>query len=115
MKTVLHENLEIENFQRFFETLKHEHPEVLGAEWDTQKKRLKVFYEDAATKLTDDSIRALKIPTVLRFRKKIAVLTIQNATVKMITENEFTVETNDPESVKKEIRKTFSEFEEVTP
>jgi hypothetical protein len=113
MKTTIHENIEIEDFPRFYETMRHDHPEILGAEWDKEKRRIKIFYADAATELTDDAIRTLKIPTVLKFRKKIDVPTISNATVTVISENEFMIETFKPETVRKEVKEKLSEFEEV--
>jgi len=115
MKTVVHENIDIEDFPRFFTALKREHPEVSGAEWNNEKRILKVFYQDGTRELTDKAIKTFKTPTILRFKKKIDVPIISNATVTAINENEFTVETHDVESVRKEVKKTFSEFEEVTP
>ena len=116
MKTITHENMEIEDFNRFFIALKREHPDVLGAEWDKEKRVLKVFYEDAATELTDGAINTLKIPTVLRFKKKIEAPKIDapNVSVTVISENEFLVETHDPETARQEIKKTLTQFEEVT-
>jgi len=115
MKTVIYENINIEKFRQFFTTLRREHPQILGAEWDERKRILKIFYEDAATEVTKETIRSVKIPTILRFKKKFEAPKIDasNVSVTAISENEFTVETHEPETVRKEIKKTFIEFEEV--
>lgn len=115
MKNVVHENMEIEDFNRFFIFLKRDHPEIMGAEWNKEKRILKVFYQYAATELTDDAIRTLKIPTVLRFKKKVEPPKIDapNAIVTAISENEFIVETFDVENTKREIKEKLIEYEEV--
>jgi len=114
MKTVVHENIDIENFQCFFTVLKRDHPEVLGSEWDKEKQRLKIFYRDDATEIAEEDIRNLKIPTTLRFRKKVEAPKIDasNVLVSALNENEFIVETFDADAVRKEIEKKFVEFEE---
>jgi hypothetical protein len=115
MKTITHENIDVADFQRFFVVLKREHPKVLGAEWNKEQRVLKVFYEDAATALTDHTISTLKIPTVLRFKKKLEAPKINapNAIVTTISENEFIIETFNPETARKEVKEKLSEFEEV--
>jgi hypothetical protein len=113
MKTVTHENMKIEDFNRFFISLKREHPEIMGAEWDEKNRKLKIFYEDGATELTDDAISALKIPTVLRFKKKTTLPKLDTGTVVIATGNEVVVETFDVEATRKEIEKKLTEFEEV--
>jgi hypothetical protein len=113
MKTVAHENLEIENFGDWFDTIHKQHSEIIGAEWDKEKKVLKVFYEDNATELTEETLKNLKIPTVLRFRKKVAPPKLDSAAVVSATENEFTVETFDAAASRKEIKQKLTEFEEV--
>lgn len=112
MKTVVHENMKIEDFNRFFISLKRDHPEILGAEWNKEKRILKVFYEDGATEIAEEDIRNLRIPTILRFKKKIAVPTISNATVTAISENEIIVECFDADAVRKEVEKKLMEYEE---
>jgi hypothetical protein len=115
MKTVTHENMEIEDFNRFFISLKRDHPKIMGAEWDEKNRKLKIFYEDGATELTDDAIRTLKIPTVLRFRKKVEVPKIDapNVLISALNENEFVVETFDAEALRKEVKQKLVQFEEV--
>ena len=113
MKTAKHENLEIENFQDWYNTIHKQHPEILGAEWDKEKKLLKVFYQDGATELSEETLLNLNIPTVLRFRKKVALPKLDSAAVVSATENEFTVETFDSEAVRKEVKQKLTEFEEV--
>lgn len=114
MKTVTHEELEIKNFEDWFNTIHKQHPEILGAEWDLEKKLLKVFYQDGATELTKETLQNLKIPTVLRFRKKVTPPKLDTATVSIsATENAFTIETHDPENARKEIKQKLTEFEEV--
>jgi len=113
MKTATHENLEIENFPEWYVYLHKQHPEILGAEWDKEKKLLKIFYEDGTTELAEDELKTLKIPTVLRFRKKATPPKLDTATVSIsATENEFTIETHDPENARKEIKLKLGEFEE---
>ena len=114
MKTTIHENIQIEDFPRFYETLKRQNPEILGAEWDKEKRILKVFYEDGATELAEETLKTLKIPTVLRFRKKVEAPKIDasNVSVTAISENEFIVETFDADAVRKEVEKKLMEFEE---
>jgi hypothetical protein len=85
----------------------------LGAEWDKEKKLLKVFYQDGATELSEEVLQNLKVPTVLRFKKKATSLKLDAATVVSATENDFTIETHDPENARKEIKQKLSEFEEV--
>jgi len=111
MKTVEHQNIQIENFQNFYAYLHKEHPEIMGAEWDSEKKLLKIFYPDNATELTSETLQKLQVPTILIFRKKISQISITNATT--INENEFTVETFDPENTRNEVKKKYPEFEET--
>jgi len=107
-------NLQIENFQNFYNALHRQYPEILGAEWDKEKKLLKIFYEDKTTPLTLETLQNLQIPTLLRFRKKITSPDIADATVTAISENEFTVETQQPEEVRKKVKEKYPEFEEST-
>jgi hypothetical protein len=109
MKT--YENLEIEDFQRFYEYLHKTHSGILGAEWDKEAKILKIFYEDNATELTIEQLKNVQIPTLLRFRKKIPQIDIPNATA--INENEFQVETLKVEDIRKKVKEKYPEFEEV--
>jgi hypothetical protein len=111
MKTTTHENLAIENFQRFYAQLHKTHSGVLGAEWDGTKKILKMFHEDNATELTIEQLKNVQIPTLLRFRKKIPQIDIPNATT--ISENEFIVETFDAETSRKKVKEKYPEFEEI--
>jgi hypothetical protein len=107
--------IQLENFERFFEYLHSQHPEIMGAEWDSDKQTLKIHYEDKATPLTLEALQNLQIPTVLKFRKKVTPpdLGIADTTVKAITENEFTVETQQPEEVRKKVKELYTEFEEI--
>lgn len=113
MKTIEHKNMNIEDFQHFYSYLRKQHPEILGAEWDKEKKLLKVFYEDGAVELPEEVLRNLRIPTVLRFRKKVTPPKLDSAAVSIsATENEFTVETFDAEAVRKEVKQKLIEYEE---
>jgi len=107
-------NLQIENFQNFYNALHRQYPEILGAEWNKEKKLLKIFYEDKTTSLTLETLQNLQIPTLLRFRKKITSPDIADATVTAISENEFTVETQQPEEVRKKVKEKYPEYEEST-
>lgn len=69
-KTVTYEGLEIENFMEWYARLHKTHPDLLGATWDKEKKLLSVFYQDGATELSEDELKTLKIPTILRFREE---------------------------------------------
>jgi hypothetical protein len=109
MKT--YENLEIEDFQRFYEYLHKTHSGILGAEWDKERKTLKIFYEDNATELTIEELKNMQIPTLLRFRKKIPQIDIPNATA--TSENEFIVETLNVEAVRKKVKEKYADFEEI--
>jgi len=111
MKTTTHENLEIENFPKWLMQLHKTHSGILGAEWDSEKKILKIFYEDNATELTIEELKNLQIPTVLIFHKKLPKIDIPNVTV--VSENEFTVETFDVETSRKKVKEKYPEFEEV--
>lgn len=111
MKTTTHENLQIEDFQRFYEQLHKTHSGILGAEWDKERKTLKIFYEDTAKKLTIEELKNIQIPTILRFRKKTPKIDVPNATV--ISENEFIVETLNVEDVRKKVKEKYPEFEEI--
>lgn len=113
MKTTVHEDVQIENFGDWFNTIHKQHPEIIGAEWDSQKRILKVSYQDGATELTKEALQNLKIPTVLRFKKKATPPKLDTASVVSATENEFAVETFDTEAVRKEIKQKLIEFEEV--
>jgi hypothetical protein len=112
MKTAEHKNMNIEHFQQFYSYLHKQHPEILGAEWNSQERILKVFYEDTATELAEEVLLNLKIPTVLKFRKKVAPPKLDAAVIVSATENEFTVETFDVEAVKKEVKEKLIEYEE---
>lgn len=112
MKTIEYENMQIEDFQQFYVHLHKQHPEIMGAEWNKETKLLKVFYEDGTTELSEEVLRNVKIPTVLRFRKKVALPKLNTATVISATENELVIETHDLEATRKEVKK-LTEFEEV--
>ena len=105
--------MNIEHFQQFYSYLHKQHPEILGAEWDSQKKLLKIFYDDNATELTEEALKNIQIPTVLKFRKKVTPPKLDAAAVVSATENEFTVETFDAEALRKEVKEKLTEFEEV--
>jgi len=111
MKTTTHENLEIENFKEWYNAIHKQHPEILGAEWDKERKTLKIFCEDSAKELTTEELKNIQIPTLLRFRKKIPQIDIPNATA--ISENEFIVETLNIEDVRKKVKEKYADFEEV--
>jgi hypothetical protein len=111
MKTVEHKNMQIEDFQQFYSYLHKQHPEILGAEWDSQKKLLKVFYEDNSTELTNEELKNIQIPTILRFRKILPKIDIPNATP--ISENTFQVDTFDAETTRKAVKAKYPEFEEM--
>lgn len=110
MKTAEH-TIQIENFTEWYAYLHKQHPEILGAEWDKEAKLLKIFYPDTTTELTQETLENFKIPTILRFRKKLTPPTIPNATA--ISENEFIVETFDVKTTREEVRKKYADFEEV--
>jgi len=112
MKTTTHENLEIENFENWYNTIHKQHPKILGAEWDKKRKTLKIFYEDNATELTTEELKNIQIPTLLRFRKKFPQIDIPNTTT--INENEFLVETFDITDIRKKVKEKYPEFEEVS-
>jgi len=116
MKTTTHKNLEIENFEPWYRTIHKQHPEILGAEWNKEQKILKIFYQDEATELTEETLKNLTIPTVLRFRKKVVPpkIDVADTTVTAIGENEFVVETFTPQLIREEVKKKYSEFEEVS-
>ena len=111
MKTIEHINMQIEDFRNFYNALHKQHPEILGVEWDGEKKTLRIFYKDNATELTEETVRNVKIPTLLKFRKKLPKIDIPNATP--ITENEFIVETLDVETSRKKVKEKYPEFEET--
>jgi hypothetical protein len=114
MKITKHEDMRIENFGDWFNTIHKQHPEILGAEWDSQNKVLKIFYQDGATELSKETLQNLKIPTVLTFRKKVTPPKLDSAAaVVSATENEFTVETFDVENTRKEAKQKLPDFEEV--
>jgi hypothetical protein len=114
MKIVEHKNMQIDNYGNWFEYVHKQHPEILGAEWNKEKKLLKVFYEDNATELTEEALKNIEIPTILRFRKKVTPPKLDAATVSIsATENEFTVETFDAEAVRKEVKQKLTDFEET--
>jgi len=113
MKTVEHKNIRIEDFQPFYSYLHKQHPEILGAEWDDQKKLLKIFYQDGSTELSQDDLKTLKIPTVFKFRKKVTPPKLDAAIVVSATENEFTVETFDADALRKEVKEKLIEYEEA--
>jgi len=114
MKTITHENLEIEDFTEWYAQLHKTHSGIMGAEWDKEAKVLKIFYDDTATELTEAELGRMKIPAILRFRKKVISPKLDSATVVSATENELIVETFDAESVRKEIKSKLSEFEEAS-
>ena len=115
MKTIQYDNLEIENFERFYQYLHKKFEGILGAEWDEESKTLKITYEDSATELSIETLKNLQLPSILRFKKKIAKpdLDIPNTTVTTINENEFVVETFNIEAVRAKIKQIFPNFEEV--
>jgi len=111
MKTIEHKNMQIEKFEEFYSYLHKSHPEILGAEWNSQKKLLKIFYDDNATELTEEALKNIQIPTVLRFRKTLPKIDIPNATA--TNENAFQVETLDVETTRKTVKEKYPDFEEV--
>jgi hypothetical protein len=111
MKTTIHENLQIENFGDWFNTIHKQHPEIIGGEWDKEKKILKVVYEDGAAELTKEELKNIPIPTILTFRKTLPKIDIPNATA--TSENEFQVESFDVKTARKTVKEKYPEFEEV--
>jgi hypothetical protein len=111
MKTTTHENLEIEDFTQWYPQLHKTHSGILGAEWDKDRKTLKVFYKDDAIELTIEELKNIQIPTILRFRKKILQIDIPNAIA--TSETEFQVETFNTETIRKAVKEKYPEFEEV--
>jgi len=111
MKTAIHENLEIENFSDWYVQLHKTHSGIMGAEWDKEKKLLKVFYEENATELTKEELKNIPIPTILTFRKTPPKIDIPNATA--TSENEFQVECFDVKTSRKTVKEKYPEFEEV--
>lgn len=111
MKTATHENIEIENFEDWYNATHKQHPEIIGAEWDKEKKLLKVFYEDTATELTKEELENVPIPTILTFRKTPPKIDIPNATA--TSDNEFSVESFDVETTRKTAKEKYPKFEEV--
>jgi hypothetical protein len=112
MKTAIHENLEIENFSDWYVQLHKTHSGIMGAEWDKEKKLLKVFYEDNTTQLTKEELKNIPIPTILTFRKTPPKIDIPNATA--TSENEFQVESFDVKTSCKTVKEKYPEFEEVS-
>lgn len=112
MKTAQY-TLTLENFQEWYRTAHKQHAGILGAEYD--KGKLKIFYKDTATPLTQEQLDQVKIPTVLKFRKKVTPpdLGVADTTVKATSENEFTVETQQPEEVRKKVKENYKDFEEI--
>jgi len=111
MKTITHENIEIENFTDWYVQLHKTHSGIMGAEWDKEKKLLKLFYEDSATELTKEELKNIPIPTILTFRKTPPKIDIPNATA--VSENEFRVESFDVKTSRKTVKEKYPEFEEV--
>ena len=109
MKTTQYDSLEIENFERFYEYLHKKFEGILGAEWDKETKTLKIFYEDKTTELPLETLQKLKLPTILRFKKKVSVpvIDVPDTVVTSSNENEFVVETFDVEAVRKTLDKSF--------
>jgi len=111
MKTLKHENVEIENFEDWYNATHKQHPEISGAEWDKEKKLLKIFYEDNATELTKEDLKNIPIPTILTFRKTPPKIDIPNAIA--TSENEFQVESFDVKTSRKTVKEKYPEFEEI--
>jgi hypothetical protein len=111
MKTITHEKLEIENFTDWYIQLHKTHSGIMGAEWDKEKKLLKVFYQDGTTELTKEELKNIPIPTILTFRKTPPKIDIPNATA--TSENEFQVESFDVKTSRKTVKEKYPEFEEV--
>jgi hypothetical protein len=104
--------MQIEDFLHFYATLNKQHPEILGAEWDKEKKLLKVFYREDATELSEEELKNIPIPTILTFRKTPPKIDIPNAAA--TSENEFQVESFDVKTTRKTVKEKYPEFEEVT-
>ena len=113
MKTKTYENVNIENFEQWSSHIHKKHKEIFGTNYN--KQTLKIFYEDNAQELTIEEIKNIQIPTILKFRKKITPpdLDIADTTVTAISENEFTVETQQPEEARKKVKEKYVEFEEI--
>jgi len=107
--------LEIINFQRFYEYLRKQYAGILGAEYDKEAQELKIFYEDTATIVSIETLAKLKIPLILKFRKRLIApkLDVPNAVVTVINDNEFTVETFNAKAVRDAIKQKFPEFNEI--
>jgi hypothetical protein len=109
-----HSDITIEDTSQFALALERNFKGLKAVEYDRTTKKLTIHYEENATEITEDELKTLKIPTVLRFRKKVTPPKLDSAVVVSATENEFTVETFDAESVRKEIKSKLSEFEEAS-
>jgi len=110
-KQKVYQNVVIEDFGKFFLELTRTYPNLIRqAEYDRNKSILTVDYYKDTTELTDDQIKNVQIPTILKFRKKLPKIDIPNATA--ITENEFIVETLDVETSRRKVKEKYPEFEE---
>jgi hypothetical protein len=108
-----HSDITIDDTSQFALALEKNFRGIKAIEYDRATKKLTIHYEENATEITEDDLKNLKIPTVLRFRKKVTPPKLDSATVVSATENEFTVETFDANALRKEIKQKLSEFEEV--
>jgi hypothetical protein len=113
MKTKKYSNITIEDSSQFALTLEKNFKGIRAIEYDRTIKKLTIYYEEDVTEITEDELKTLKIPTVLRFRKKVTPPKLDAATVVSATENEFIVETFDTQALRKEVKEKLIEFEEV--
>ena len=116
MKTATHKTMQIEDFERFYACLHKQHPEIMGAEWNAQKRILKVFYEDGAIELTEEELKNLKLKSSLTLIRKVPKLDVTGATIVSATSDKIIIELDEEnQNLRKFIKAQFPDFEEVIP
>jgi len=115
MKTIQYHNMDIQNYERFYETVRKKYQGIMGGEWDAETKLLKLFYEDDATEISLETLQKILIPSILKFKKRFVKpdLDIPDTTVLSVTDTEIVVETLHPAEARQKIALLKPEFEEI--
>jgi hypothetical protein len=103
------ENITIKDISTFGTALAKQISGLKAVEYARETRTL-ILHLTENSSINEDIVRNLKIPTILRFHKKLSIIDIPNATP--VSENEFQVETLDVEESRKKVKEKYPEFEE---
>jgi len=112
MKSKTYPNMAIADTGRYALALEKNFTGIKAVEYERTSKILTIHYEENAVELTEDQVKNVQVPIILKFRKKVTLPKLDAAAVVSATENEIVIETFDPETAREEVKQKLQEFEE---